>query len=61
MLNYKRLLPRLVLIGGTAAALVFTSRMVERLCSKQERRQTAALSDWEDEGGRLAPADVATP
>jgi hypothetical protein len=62
MMSYRCLIPSPAWIGDAAAAYVFSSPlMVERLRNKEQGRHKTALDDWENEGGRVAAADVAVP
>lgn len=59
MTTYRRFIPPLAPIGGAAVASMFASLMVERLRTKEEVRQKAEVSNWEDEGGSVAASGIA--
>lgn len=55
MTSYKHFILPAVLIGTAAVASVFATLKTGRLRNTRKDRQQAALADWEDEGGSVAP------
>jgi hypothetical protein len=53
--------PPLILTGGATTASVFTTRMVELLFHTEQGRRKAALDEWENEGGSVAPDTAQEP
>jgi len=51
--------PPRVPTGSAVAASVFAVHIAECLRNMEQRRQKAALLDWENEGGRVAATDAA--
>ena len=62
-MTYRRVVPPLMPSGLAADNSVFVLLMLERLRSKNREnvQQRVGLDHWEDEGGSVAEADVATP
>ncbi len=59
MTIYRRLTPAPAPIGAPLSIL--TSLVVGRFRHKEQIRQTAALDEWEDEGGSVMATDAVAP
>lgn len=64
MIRHVRFILPLHMIGRAAPTYLRTrlvAKLVKRNYGKHEQQQQAAMDDWEDEGGSVAPTDVTEP
>jgi len=61
MMIYKSVIPPVVALGTLAIASLFGTVLFKRLRIRQKRRLAAAITDWEDEGGRGPRRDGGSP